>query len=57
VTAIRPPSVPENTARLRVAFSAAHTMEQVTQFGARIKQILQTAGEVGEFAEPVTQGK
>lgn len=54
VTAIRPPSVPENTARLRVAFSAAHTEEQVAQFGACVKQILQTAGEL---AEPVAQGK
>ncbi|MDD9797633.1 MAG: 8-amino-7-oxononanoate synthase [Alphaproteobacteria bacterium] len=68
VTAIRPPSVPENTARLRVAFSAAHTIEQVAQFGARVKQILQTiadekmtdekmASDIAKPAEPVLQEK
>ncbi|MDX2073755.1 MAG: aminotransferase class I/II-fold pyridoxal phosphate-dependent enzyme [Alphaproteobacteria bacterium] len=34
VAAIRPPTVPENTARLRFAFSALHTREQIEKVAA-----------------------
>ncbi|MGE3714118.1 MAG: aminotransferase class I/II-fold pyridoxal phosphate-dependent enzyme [Alphaproteobacteria bacterium] len=38
VAAIRPPTVPENTARLRVAFSALHTKEQIDALAAQLKK-------------------
>lgn len=37
VTAIRPPTVPEGTSRLRFAFSCVHTEEMVRQLGDIIK--------------------
>ena len=39
VVAIRPPSVPEGTARLRVSFSSSHTEAQVDALAAAIKEV------------------
>jgi 8-amino-7-oxononanoate synthase len=39
VTAIRPPTVPENTARLRFTFSALHTKEQIESLCAAILKL------------------
>ncbi len=38
--AIRPPTVPPNTARLRITFSAAHTEAQVERLIAALKELL-----------------
>jgi len=40
VPAIRPPTVPENTSRLRLAFSAAHTRDQVSS----LRSLLMSGG-------------
>jgi len=39
VTAIRPPTVPDGTARLRFAFSAAHADEDVDALAEAVRAI------------------
>jgi 8-amino-7-oxononanoate synthase len=40
VAAIRPPTVPPGTSRLRFAFSAEHTEEQVRALAAAVRPLL-----------------
>jgi 8-amino-7-oxononanoate synthase len=44
VTAIRPPTVPPGTSRLRVALSADHTVEQVDTFAAALAEVFHDGG-------------
>lgn len=39
VPAIRPPTVPQNTARLRISLSAAHTLDDVTQLTDALNEL------------------
>ncbi|WP_323761350.1 8-amino-7-oxononanoate synthase [Maricaulis sp.] len=43
VTAIRPPTVPRGTARLRVTFNAAHSEADIDRLASTLKSILQPA--------------
>lgn len=44
VTAIRPPTVPENTARLRFTFSARHREEDIRRLAGLVLETLEGAG-------------
>jgi 8-amino-7-oxononanoate synthase len=39
VTAIRPPTVPRDSSRLRITFSAGHTLEQVNRLLEALSQM------------------
>ena len=40
ISAIRPPTVPEGTARLRITFSATHTEAQVDQLLTALDEVM-----------------
>ncbi|WP_077333623.1 8-amino-7-oxononanoate synthase [Vibrio ruber] len=45
VSAIRPPTVPEGTARLRITLTAGHSEAQVRQLAMTMQQIMEASGE------------
>lgn len=48
---IRPPTVPSNTARLRITFTAAHSDEDVRKLIAALRECHQTSDECSQFAK------
>jgi 8-amino-7-oxononanoate synthase len=52
VQAIRPPTVPPDTARLRITLSAAHTPEQIAAFAADLRSLLHDSAALFPDTEP-----
>jgi 8-amino-7-oxononanoate synthase len=50
VPAIRPPTVPEGTARLRISLSAAHTADEIDRLISAVRELAQETSERGDGA-------
>jgi 8-amino-7-oxononanoate synthase len=54
VRAIRPPTVPRGTSRLRVSLTAAHVPEQVDAFLAGLEEVLRELPPGGRASRDAT---
>nr|GMC65766.1 8-amino-7-oxononanoate synthase [Ipomoea batatas] len=56
ISAIRPPTVPHNSCRLRITVSAAHTLEDIRKLTAALSQCINFR-EIGFYSSSCSTAK